>query len=750
MVEVSPHKGSGKKIKVVRYDMKTGKQGKMKFETSTDEFSSSTYSTTIEEEPTTSDESDSSGEEAMGLILTEPNKVDPPDIPRVEESKLAKMLAKDLTKEEKQAYLTMLKDFPRLFIEGYDQITGVTVARHHIKLKEGSKPTVQRLQRLGVIQQDALLAEIRKLLNAGFIYPVEWVSPVVVTPKKNGKWRVCVDYKPLNAATKRDHFSLPFQDEILNEVAGYERYTMCDGYSGYFQIRIAEEDQKKTTFATPWGCFAYRVMPSGLTNAPTTFQRFVTHVFQPFFGKSIRVFIDDFCIYSSRALHIEKVHENLSRLQSMGGQLNIDKCHIGEAQVTLLGLVVFARGIEADPVGKFRPYLLPKKFVILTLEENFLLVLQHMDVSARISKWLVRLQEFEYTVQVENSTRVSLAGLLTHRCYEKKLKVNPTMVKVEEEISKLGEAHSLYFDGAYKRKVDKAAVGVVIYDEEGRKVFGKGLMLENVHSNNEAEYVALSLGLEWCLNLGIKRLNAFGDALLLVKQVHGTWACRNQGLVVRLRRVKELLKRFEVAHLLHAPRKDNQEADALASEQLQDVIIGAVALQQPQFQGSDCMPDILHFLETGECPEGLSKGEIQWLVFVVGISHMTLLVGKYFKQAERRRQKFNEGLKDKELKRGMLVLRYDNRFDNRKDKKFLSRWEGPFLIRKKYSNVSYQLQEINGRLHKTRVNGWRLKPYFQRFDSELWLELPPETEEDEEKGSSSIPCYEDPEERLET
>ena len=75
--------------------------------------------------------------------------------------------------------------------------------------------------------------EVRRLSKAGFIYPVEdseWVSPVVVTPKKNDKWRVCVDYKPLNAATKRDHFLLPFQDEILNEVAGHERYTVCDRY----------------------------------------------------------------------------------------------------------------------------------------------------------------------------------------------------------------------------------------------------------------------------------------------------------------------------------------------------------------------------------------------------------------------------------------------------------------------------------------------------------------------------------------
>ncbi|MCO5561610.1 hypothetical protein L7F22_015231 [Adiantum nelumboides] len=196
-------------------------------------------------------------------------------------------------------------------------ITGISIVQHHISLKEGNKPIVQRLQRLGVIQQDALLFKVRKLLQAGFIYLVEdleWVSPVVVTPKKNGKWRVCVDYKPLNVATKRDHFPLPFQDEIMNEVAHYECYTLCDGYFGYFQIKIVEEDQRKTTFVTPWGCFAYKVMPFGLTNAPATFQLYVTHVFQPFFGESIRVFIDEFCIYSSLSLHLENIYEAFCRL----------------------------------------------------------------------------------------------------------------------------------------------------------------------------------------------------------------------------------------------------------------------------------------------------------------------------------------------------------------------------------------------------------------------------------------------------
>ncbi|MCO5567404.1 hypothetical protein L7F22_021094 [Adiantum nelumboides] len=262
------------------------------------------------------------------------------------------MLSKTLTQEERVEYKQMLQKFPNLFVKDYINVRGVDIVQHQIELKPESQPQAQKLRRLGVVKEEALLKEVRKLLSAGFIYSVdnsEWVSPVVVTPKKNGKWRVCVDYRPLNEATKRDHFPLPFQDEILNEVAEHEKYTVCDGYSGYFQIRIVEEDQKKTTFITPWGCYAFRVMRFGLTNAPVTFQRFMNHVFQAFFGKSIRVYVDDFCIYSSKALHVQKVEEGLQRLNGFGGQLNPDKCHIGEDEVILLGHKISQRGIEVDP-----------------------------------------------------------------------------------------------------------------------------------------------------------------------------------------------------------------------------------------------------------------------------------------------------------------------------------------------------------------------------------------------------------------
>ncbi|MCO5614953.1 hypothetical protein L7F22_069239 [Adiantum nelumboides] len=261
------------------------------------------------------------------------------------------MLSKGLTKEEEKDYINMFKRYPNLFITDYLMIKGVDVIQHHIDLKPKGKPVAQKLRRLGVVQQEALLTEVNKFLKAGFIYPVtnyEWVSPIVVTSKKNGKWRVCVDYKPLNATTKRDHFPLPFQDEILNKVAGHECYTIYDGYSGYYQICIAEEDQHKTTFITLCGCFAFRVMPFGLTNVPSTFTRFPSFICQPFFGKSIRVFLDDFCTYSERALHCQRVEEGLQRLYQYGGQLNPDKCHVAEKEVVLLGHVISQEGIKVD------------------------------------------------------------------------------------------------------------------------------------------------------------------------------------------------------------------------------------------------------------------------------------------------------------------------------------------------------------------------------------------------------------------
>ena len=165
----------------------------------------------------------------------------------------------------------------------------------------------QPQRRLNPLILDVVKKEVTKLLQAGIIYPIsdsKWVSPVQVVPKKSGvtvvanqkneliptrvqnSWRVCIDYRRLNQATRKDHYPLPFIDQMLERLAGKSHYCFLDGYTGYFQIHIASEDQEKTTFTCPFGTFAYRRMPFGLCNAPGTFQRCMVSIFSDFLEES--------------------------------------------------------------------------------------------------------------------------------------------------------------------------------------------------------------------------------------------------------------------------------------------------------------------------------------------------------------------------------------------------------------------------------------------------------------------------------
>ena len=130
---------------------------------------------------------------------------------------------------------------------------------------------------------------------------------------------MCIDYKPLNEVTKSNHYPLPFIDDILDRVAGYERYSVCDGYSGYFQISIAEKDQVKTTIITPWGCFCYRVVPFGLKNAPSWYQENADRVLAPFIDDFVRAFLDDICVYSSQKDHGNKLEQVFQKMDEAGG-----------------------------------------------------------------------------------------------------------------------------------------------------------------------------------------------------------------------------------------------------------------------------------------------------------------------------------------------------------------------------------------------------------------------------------------------
>ena len=130
--------------------------------------------------------------------------------------------------------------------------------------------------------RDIVKEEIHKILEVVLISPIsdsEWVSPLIIVPKNNGKWRVCVDYRGMNKATQKYHFPLPFIDQVLDTLSWKKFFSFLDGFSRYNQIQIAPEDQDKTTFTCHWGKFGYRVLPFGLCNAPLTFQRVVIDIF---------------------------------------------------------------------------------------------------------------------------------------------------------------------------------------------------------------------------------------------------------------------------------------------------------------------------------------------------------------------------------------------------------------------------------------------------------------------------------------
>jgi hypothetical protein len=211
--------------------------------------------------------------------------------------------------------------------------------------------------------------EVLKLIKAGVIYPIsdsEWVSPVQVVPKKGGitvihnekielipqrtvtGWRMCIDYWKLNETTQKDHFLLPFIDEMLERLANHS-FCYLDGYSGYHQIPIHLDDQSKTTFTCTYGTFAYMWMSFGLCNAPASFQRCMMAIFSDLIENVMEVFIDDFSIYSKTfkdcLANLDKV---LKRCQMADLVLNWEKCHFIVREEIVLGHKISEKGIEVD------------------------------------------------------------------------------------------------------------------------------------------------------------------------------------------------------------------------------------------------------------------------------------------------------------------------------------------------------------------------------------------------------------------
>ena len=282
------------------------------------------------------------------------------------------MISSLLTTAQEHDLLNLLKKNKQALGWKISDLKGInpSICTHHIYLEEESKTVRQPQRRLNPHLQEVVRVEVLKLLQAGIIYPISdstWVSPTQVVPKKSGvttvknekgeelstrlttSWRVCIDYRRLNEVTRKDHFPLPFIDQLLERVSGHPYYCFLDGYSGYFQIEIAPEDQEKTTFTCPFGTYAYRRMPFGLCNAPATFQRCMLSMFSDMVERIMEVYMDDITVYGDDFEEcLTNLEAILQRCIEKNLVLNWEKCHFMVNQGIVLGHIISSRGIEVD------------------------------------------------------------------------------------------------------------------------------------------------------------------------------------------------------------------------------------------------------------------------------------------------------------------------------------------------------------------------------------------------------------------
>jgi hypothetical protein len=186
--------------------------------------------------------------------------------------------------DEVVAYKSLFQEVCDIFAWSYEEMSGIDpdIVVHEIKTHLGTRPVQQRLHMVHPRKETAIKLEVEKLLKDSFIYPValiDWISNLVLGNKKQGMIRVYVDYRDINQVCPKDNFPTPFIDQIIDDCARSEIFSLMDGFSSYNQINIFPTDQHKTAFICPWGTFDYGKLPFGLKNVSGTFQHAISYAF---------------------------------------------------------------------------------------------------------------------------------------------------------------------------------------------------------------------------------------------------------------------------------------------------------------------------------------------------------------------------------------------------------------------------------------------------------------------------------------
>ncbi|KAI3797612.1 hypothetical protein L1987_32872 [Smallanthus sonchifolius] len=246
----------------------------------------------------------------------------------------------------------IIRDFPEVFPEDLSGLLPVRQVEFRIDLVPGVNPVARAPYRLAPSEMQELASQLQELSDKGFIRPSHstWGAPVLFVKKKDGSFRVCIDYRELNKLTIKNRYPLPRIGDLFDQLQGSTCFSKIELRSGYHQLRVQEEDIPKTAFRTRYGHYEFMVLPFGLTNAPAVFMDLMNRVCKPYLDKFVIVFIGDILIYSkTKADHEQHLRLVLDLLKKEKLYAKFSKCEFWLKEVQFLGHIVNDKGIHVDP-----------------------------------------------------------------------------------------------------------------------------------------------------------------------------------------------------------------------------------------------------------------------------------------------------------------------------------------------------------------------------------------------------------------
>lgn len=257
-----------------------------------------------------------------------------------------------LTTDQQTRLGKLLCGYADVFSSGETDVGLTTLVKHSIPVHPGTTPVRQPPRRLGPEKDSEVERQVTQLQQQGLIEPSDgaWSSPVVLVRKKDGKWRLCVDYRRLNAVTCRDAYPLPRIDDSLDSLAGSCYFSTLDLLSGYWQVPLDDDAQEKSAFVTRGGLWRWKVLPFGLTSAPASFERLMERVLGGLQWKTLLLYLDDVIVFSRDFdSHLDRLELVLQRFRSANLKLKPSKCELFRKSVSFLGHRVSQHGVSTDP-----------------------------------------------------------------------------------------------------------------------------------------------------------------------------------------------------------------------------------------------------------------------------------------------------------------------------------------------------------------------------------------------------------------